>query len=128
LAFQGGGFGFVDSQQVRNAGSVDVGVHQAGFRTKIIQSVGQARRDGAFADAPLAAADGDDVADVESESAAGVFSPDTGRKTHLDRLGESGIRLADCLFDGLGEPLPLGVGGRRQFDFDPDCSGRVNSD
>ena len=59
----------VDAQQVRNAGAVDVGVHQADRRAAVLQSVRQRRGDRALADAPFAGADRDHALGREADLA-----------------------------------------------------------
>ena len=50
---------FVDAQEMRNAGAVDVGVHQPDDGTGVLQAVRNRCGDRAFADAAFAGADGD---------------------------------------------------------------------
>ncbi len=59
----------IDAEQVRNAGTIDVGVHQAHAAAGALQPVGDARRHGALADAALAGADGDHALGAEADLA-----------------------------------------------------------
>ena len=73
---KGGRFCRVDTQEMGNARSIDVGIHQTGPRPKMIQPESQTRGHRAFADAPFAAADGNNVRDRESERSARVLAAD----------------------------------------------------
>ena len=121
LCSKAAGFAVPTPKRWGMLGTVDVGIHQAGPCPEMVQSEGQAGRHRAFADAPFAAADGNDVGDRESESSARVLAADLRRERRLRAARPaSRLRTAQGLFDGLRHPLAMGIGGSRQLDFDVD--------
>ena len=73
---------------MRNAGSVDVGIHQADGRAAVLQSIGDRRRDRALADAAFAGADGDDALGREADLADFFRRPVVLRNSYFEfRIG-----------------------------------------
>ena len=71
------------AEQVRDAGAVDVGVHQAHLAARAAEPIGQDGGDGALAHAPLAGADGDHALGRQARS--GPSSPAGGRGARRGR-------------------------------------------
>lgn len=84
----------------------------------MVQPVGETRRNRALADAPFAAADGDDVGNPQAEGAARVLASHGGRISNVQPTAVEQVGLLQFLLHGLGDPLAARIGRRRQFDLD----------
>jgi hypothetical protein len=102
--------------QMRDAGAIDVGIHEPHAATEGMQAAGEPCSDGAFTDATLATAHGNDIVDIESNSTAGVATANGGMdfNTGLKFRGGELDALTDSSFQLFG----FGVGRRGQFDPD----------
>ena len=104
------------ADQVGDRGPVDVGIHQADGRAVGLETVGDGRRQGRLAHAPLARADGDHVLDVGDVALLGdPLAPDLG--THGDLEGPVGAQATGQ--GGADVALDLGLeraGGGGQVD------------
>ena len=106
-----------EPEQMRDAGAVDVGVHEAHFAAGVLQRDGERRGDGALADAALARADGDHALGREADRADRLRRP-----TMLDDFDvDLGVRrqpraqAIDQLLPRLG-PQRRRLGGERHGD------------
>ena len=111
----------LDAEHDRHVGPVDVAVDDADAAAQLRQRDGQVHRDGGLADAALAGADGDDVADAGDRRAAALRQrrrPHHGR--HLDVDGRHAGDAADGGGRLIAEQILHRTRRRGQLDRDAD--------